>query len=70
MEELREYCDSVGVKIIKRSDWYIFVNSVDDGFAHGEVLFQVKNRYCDSVLIDHIKQRIGKYLLKSVFNTP
>lgn len=70
MKELREYCDSVGVRIIKHRDWFVFVNSVDDGFIQGEALFQINKIYFGNVSVEHIKERISKSLLSSIFNTP
>jgi hypothetical protein len=70
MKELREYCDSVGVRIIKNRDWYMFVNSVDDGFIQGETLFLINKIYFENVSVEHMKVRINKSLLSSVFNTP
>jgi hypothetical protein len=70
MKELREYCDSVGVRIIKNSDGFVFVNSVDDGFIQGETLFHINKIYFEFVLVERIKERISRSLLSSVFNTP
>lgn len=70
MKELREYCDSVGVRIIKNRDGFVFVNSVDDGFIQGETLFHINKTYFEYVLVEQIKKRISESLLSSIFNTP